>query len=117
MSKQDYTDAAAQARQAAASVAQTSAQLQTAQINLRFTNVPAPITGRIGRSLATVGALVTTNQADPLAVIQRLDPIYVDIQQSSAELLALRRALSQGGAAPTTASVRLKLEDLSLIHI
>lgn len=111
VSKQDYTDAAAQARQAAASVAQTSAQLQTAQINLRFTNVPAPITGRIGRSLATVGALVTTNQADPLAVIQRLDPIYVDIQQSSAELLALRRALSQGGAAPTTASVRLKLED------
>ncbi len=111
VSKQDYTDAAAQARQAAASVAQTSAQLQTAQINLRFTNVPAPITGRIGRSLATVGALVTANQADPLAVIQRLDPIYVDIQQSSAELLALRRALSQGGAAPTTASVRLKLED------
>lgn len=111
VAKQDYTDAAAQARQAAAQVAQTSAQLRTAQINLRFTNVPAPITGRIGRSLVTVGALVTSNQADPLAVIQRLDPIYVDIQQSSSELLALRRALAHGGAIPASANVRLKLGD------
>jgi len=111
ISKQDYTDAAAQARQAQAAVAQTSAQLQTAQINLRFTNVPAPITGRIGRSLLTEGALATANQADPLAVIQRLDPVYVDIQQSSADLLALRRALTRDGIVPTTAAVRLKLED------
>ena len=102
VSKQDYTDAAAAARQARAQVAQTGAQLQTARINLHFTRVPAPITGRIGRSLVTEGALVTTNQADPLAVIQRLDPIFVDIQQSSTELLALRRALAQQGrrAAP-----------------
>lgn len=112
VAKQDYTDAAAQARQAQASVAQTNAQLQTARINLRFTNVPAPITGRIGRSLFTEGALVTANQADPLAVIQRLDPIFVDIQQSSGELLALRRALAKGGGAiPATATVKLKLED------
>ena len=111
VSQQDYTDAAAQARQAAAAVAQNSAQLRTAQINLRFTRVPAPITGRIGRSLVTEGALVTTNQADPLAVIQRLDPIYVDIQQSSAEMLALRKSLAQGGLAPASATVRLKLED------
>lgn len=111
VSKQDYTDAAAQARQAAAAVAQTGAQLETARINLRYTNVPAPIGGRIGRSLFTEGALVTTNQADPLAVIQRLDPIYVDIQQSSAELLALRRALTRDGVAPASATVRLKLED------
>lgn len=111
VSKQDYTDAAAQARQAQASVAQNSAQLQSAQINLRFTRVPAPITGRIGRSLVTEGALVTANQADPLAVIQRLDPIYVDIQQSSAEMLALRKSLAQGGVAPASAQVRLKLED------
>jgi len=62
--------------------------------------VPAPITGRIGRSLFTEGALVTNNQADPLAVIQRLDPIFVDIQQSSGELLALRRALAQQGVVP-----------------
>lgn len=111
VSQQDYTDAAAQARQAAAAVAQNSALLRTAQINLRFTRVPAPITGRIGRSLVTEGALVTTNQADPLAVIQRLDPINVDIQQSSADMLSLRKALARGGLAPTTAVVRLRLED------
>jgi len=111
VSRQDYTDAAAQARQSAAAVRQNRAQLETARINLRFTRVPAPITGRIGRSLVTQGALVTANQADPLAVIQQLDPIYVDIQQSSAQLLALRRALGQAGAAPASAAVRLLLED------
>lgn len=111
VSQQDYTDAAAQARQASASVAQNAAQLQTARINLRFTRVPAPITGRIGRSLITEGSLVTTNQTDPLTTIQRLDPIYVDIQQSSADLLALRRQLAQRGVVPASATVRLKLED------
>jgi membrane fusion protein (multidrug efflux system) len=111
VSKQDYTDASAAARQASAQVAQTGAQLRTARINLQFTRVPAPITGRIGRSLVTEGALVTTNQADPLAVIQRLDPIYVDIQQSSAELLELRRSLAQQGVSPGSAGVKLKLED------
>ncbi|NIJ22449.1 membrane fusion protein (multidrug efflux system) [Sphingomonas naasensis] len=111
VSQQDYTDAAAQARQADAAVAQNNAQLRTAQINLRFTRVPAPITGRIGRSLVTEGALVTGNQADPLAVIQRLDPIFVDIQQSSAEMLALRKAMAKGGLTPASATVRLRLED------
>ena len=111
ISKQDYTDAAAQARQARATVAQNSAALETARINLRYTSIPAPISGRIGRSLSTVGALVTANQADPLAVIQRLDPIYVDIQQSSADLTTLRRSLSAGGVAPGNTQVRLKLED------
>lgn len=111
ISKQDYTDAAAQARQARASVAQSSAALDTARINLRYTSIPAPISGRIGRSLSTVGALVTANQADPLAVIQRLDPIYVDIQQSSADLTTLRRTLAAGGAAAGSTQVRLKLED------
>jgi membrane fusion protein (multidrug efflux system) len=111
VSEQDYTDALALARQADASVAQNAAQLRTAQINLRFTRVPAPITGRIGRSLITQGALVTARQTDPLAVIQLLDPIFVDIQQSSAELLALRKALAQEGVAPASAVVRLKLED------
>jgi membrane fusion protein (multidrug efflux system) len=111
ISQQDYTDAAAQARQARAAVAQNSAQLDTARINLRYTSIPAPISGRIGRSLSTVGALVTANQAEPLAVIQRLDPIYVDIQQSSADLTTLRRSLAAGGVAPGTTQVRLKLED------
>lgn len=109
VSKQDYADAIAQSRQATAAVAQSGAALDTAQINLRFTRVPAPITGRIGRSLFTTGALVTAGQADPLAVIQRLDPMFVDIQQSSAELLALRRTAN--GATRGSADARLKLED------
>lgn len=111
VSKQDYTDAQAAANQAVAAVAQTKAALDTAKINLRFTTVPAPITGRIGRSLATTGALVTVGQTDPLTSIQRLDPIFVDIQQSSADLVALRRSLSSGGTTPSSAGVSLTLED------
>lgn len=111
VSKQDYTDAVASQRQAEASIAQNRAQLETARVNLRFTTVPAPITGRIGRSLFTVGALVTTSQADPLATIQQLDPIFVDIQQSAADLLQLRRRMATGGVLPANATVRLKLED------
>src|SRR5437868_1125077 len=114
ISKQDYTDALAQARQADASVAQNNATLRAAQVNMRFTRVPAPITGRIGLSNVTEGALVTANQVDALATITRLDPVYVDIQQSAADLLKLRAALSQGGAIPTSAQVRLKLPDGSL---
>jgi membrane fusion protein (multidrug efflux system) len=111
VAKQDYTDAAAAAKQAVAAVAQTKAALETARINLRFTRVPAPISGRIGRSLATTGALVTNGQADPLTTIQRLDPIFVDIQQSSADLVALRRSLSAGGVTPSSTAVHLVLED------
>ena len=111
VSKQDYTDALSQARQAEASIAQNNAALRTAQINLRYTRVPAPITGRIGLSSVTEGALVTANQTDPLTTITRLDPVYVDIQESAADLLALRRSLSEGGTVQTTASVRLKLPD------
>lgn len=111
VSQQDYENAVAAAAQAAATVAQTKAALETARINLRFTTVPAPISGRIGRSLFTVGALVTSSQADPLASIQQLDPIFIDIQQSSGELLALRQALASGGLVPGSAAVRFKLED------
>jgi len=111
ISKQDYTNAVAQARQADASVAQNAAALRSAQINQRFTRVPAPITGRIGLSTVTEGALVTANQTDALTTITRLDPVFVDIQESAADLLALRRALSQGGVVPTAATVRLKLPD------
>ncbi len=111
VSQQDYTDANAQARAARASVAQNEAALETARINLRFTTIPAPITGRIGRSLATVGALVSSNQADPLAVIQRVDPVFVDIQQSSAELTALRQSFTKGDLLQGSTSVRLILED------
>lgn len=111
VSLQEYVDAAAAARQAAAAVQQSRAQVQTADVNLQFTRVPAPITGRIGRSLFTVGALVTGNQPEPLAVIQGVDPVFVDIQQSSAELLTLRRSLALGGSVPASAEVSLILED------
>jgi membrane fusion protein (multidrug efflux system) len=111
ISKQDYTNAVAQARQADAAVAQNSAALRSAQINQRFTRVPAPISGRVGLSAVTEGALVTANQPDAMTTITRLDPIYVDIQESAADLLALRRALSQSGVVPTSAQVRLKLPD------
>lgn len=111
VSKQDYTNAVSQARQAEAAIAQNQAALRAAQINLRFTRVPAPISGRIGISNVTEGALVTENQTDPLTTITRLDPVNVDIQESAADLIALRRALSQSGVAPTSAQVRLKLPD------
>jgi len=111
ISKQDYTDALAQARQADAAVAQNNATLRAAQVNMRFTRVPAPITGLIGLSTVTEGALVTANQTGPLTTITRLDPVYVDIQESAADLLALRKALAVGSAVPTTAQVRLKLPD------
>jgi membrane fusion protein (multidrug efflux system) len=117
VSRQDYVNATAQARQAQAAVAQTRARLRSAQVSLQFTKVPAPITGRIGRSLFTEGALVTASQAEPLAVIQRLDPIFVDIQQSSADLLRLRRALAGKGATPGDASVQLTLEDGSTYEL
>ena len=111
ISKQDYTNAVAQARQADAAVAPNSAAVRSAQITLRFTRVPAPITGRIGLSNFTEGALVTANQADPLTTITRLDPVFVDIQQSAADLLNIRQSLANGGVAPTTAQVRIKLPD------
>ena len=111
IAEQDYTDALAQARVARAAVAQNAAALETARINLRYTTLSAPISGRIGRSLATPGALVSASQAAPLAVIQQTDPMYVDMQQSSAELTALRRAIASGGTAAGSASVRLRLED------
>jgi membrane fusion protein (multidrug efflux system) len=109
VSKQDYTDALSQARQAEAAIAQNNAALRTAQINLRYTRVPAPISGRIGLSNVTEGALVTANQTESLATITRLDPVYVDIQQAASDLLGLRQALAGDGVIPTTAQVRLKL--------
>ena len=111
ISKQDYTNAVAQARQADAAVAQQTAALRTAQINQRYTRVPAPITGRVGLSNFTEGALVTSGQTQPLTTITRLDPVYVDIQESAADLLSLRQSLAQGGAVPTTAQVHLILPD------
>jgi len=114
VSQQDYTDALAQARQSAAQVQQAHAALQTSRINLGFTRVPAPITGRVGRSIVTTGALVTSGQANALTTITRLDPMLVDIQQSSADLLALRRRFASGGAQTSGTAVQLLLEDGSV---
>lgn len=111
VSKQEYADALAAARAADATIAQSRAQLNTAQITLRYATITAPISGRIGRSTVTQGALVSASQADPLATIQRLDPVYVDVQQSGADLIALRRMLASGGAVPASAEVHLLLED------
>jgi membrane fusion protein (multidrug efflux system) len=93
---------------------QNEASLRSAQINLRYTKVMAPISGRIGRSAVTEGALVTNGQTTALATIQQLDPIYVDVTQSSAEMLKLRRDLETGKlqkAGDNAATVKLTLED------
>jgi membrane fusion protein, multidrug efflux system len=111
ISKQDVDDITASALQAKANVHQSLAQQEAAQINFAYTRIVAPITGRIGRSTVTPGALVTANQQIPLATIQQLDPIYVDMTQSSQQLLQLRRALSKGTVAPANAAVRLRFED------
>lgn len=111
VSAQDRDDVIATARQAQAAVQQARASLQTSNVNLEFTLVRAPISGRIGRTLFTPGALVTASQDDPLTTIQQLDPIYVDVTQSSAQLLALRRSLASGKTLPASATIRLKLDD------
>ena len=118
ISKQDYDDIAAQVRLAEADVAASKASLQSADINLRYSTVRAPISGQTGPSAVTVGALVTANQATPLVTIQRMDPVYVDISQSSAELLHLRQQLSQGALdRSSNTRVKLKLEDGSFYNL
>lgn len=107
VSKQEYDDANAKRLQAEAS-------LKSAQIDLRYTKVLAPISGRIGRSSVTEGALVSNGQTNAMATIQQLDPIYVDVTQSTAELLKLRRDLESGKlqkAGDNAAKVQLVLED------
>jgi membrane fusion protein (multidrug efflux system) len=96
VSKQDYDNAVAGQRQAEADVASAKAAVDTARINLVYTKVLSPISGRIGRSSVTEGALVTASQVNPLATVQALDPIYVDVTQSTTELLRLQRDLASG---------------------
>jgi membrane fusion protein (multidrug efflux system) len=114
VAKQDYDDARAAYGQAQANVEQQRAATAAARINLDFTRVTAPISGRIGRSSVTPGALVTASQATALATIQRLDPIYVDLTQSADEVLKLRRDIAAGQidrSAGAEVAVRLKLDD------
>lgn len=111
VSQQELDNAQSAYEQAKATVAINEAVLKTARTNLRYTQVSAPISGRIGRSSITRGALVTSAQTDPLATIQKLDPMYVDLTQSSDEYMALRKQLTENGIKPTELSVRLKLEN------
>jgi membrane fusion protein, multidrug efflux system len=111
VSKQEADDARATFQQATAAVAQKQAALQAARINIGYTAISAPISGRIGTSAVTVGALVTANQPQPLAVIRSLDPIYVDLTQSSEERLRLRAQLGAGTLKAGTAKVKLVLGD------
>ncbi len=117
VSKQANDEAVAALKQAQAEVGAAKAALQSARIDLGFTRVTSPISGRIGRSTVTPGALVTANQAQALATVQQLDPIYVDLTQSSAELLRMRRDFASGKvqrSTDATVPVELVLEDGSV---
>ena len=96
VSNQDYDDAAAALKQIQADIAFGKASVDTARINLKYTSITAPISGRIGKSNVTEGTLVVAQQPTVLATIQRLDPIYVDVPQSTSEMLRLRRGLKEG---------------------
>jgi len=114
VSKQDNDDAQAAFQQAQAEVVSAKAALETAHINLGYTRVTSPIAGRIGKSSVTPGALVTANQATALATVQQIDPIYVDVTQSSAEVMRLKRDLASGKlkkAGNGGAKVKLLFED------
>lgn len=114
VSQQDYDDAHAALKQAEADVASAKAAVETARINLAYTRVTAPISGRIGRSTVTDGALATANQAQALATIQQISSMYVDVTQPSSELLTLKRNLASGllkNSGAAQAKVKLLLED------
>jgi len=96
VSRQEYDDAASALSQTEADIAYGQATVETARINLAYTRITAPISGRIGRSNATEGAIVTAYQPQALATIQQMDPIYVDVPQSTTELLRLKRRLAGG---------------------
>lgn len=114
VSRQEYDDTVAALKQAEAEIAAGKAAVEAARINLGYTRVTAPITGRIGKSSVTVGALVTAGQGVPLSTIQRIDPVYVDVTQSSAILLQLQKSMASGGLkrdSANRAKVKLFLED------
>jgi membrane fusion protein (multidrug efflux system) len=119
IARQDYENAITTAQQARADVAAQEAALRTATIDLGRTTVKAPISGRIGRSAVTTGGLVTASQTTALSTIQRLDPIYVDITQSSVDQLRLRKQLLAGNLSrgANAARIRLKLEDGTLYPV
>ena len=118
VSKQDYDNAVAAEGQAAADVAAGKAAVDTAQINLGYTDVTSPITGRIGKSSVTEGALATADQSTALATVQDLSKIYVDLTESAGDVMRLEQAFSQGGVGkPASAQVTLVLEDGTIYPI
>ena len=111
VSQQDHERALAAAAEAAADVAAYRAALQSAEVNLGYTRITSPIAGRAGKSSVTQGALVTANQAQALVTVQQLDPMYVDLAQSSAELLQLRKDIEAGRVEQDGIAARIVLED------
>ncbi|MBP6406757.1 MAG: efflux RND transporter periplasmic adaptor subunit [Ramlibacter sp.] len=115
VSQQEYANAVAAQQAGQADVAAAKAAIATAQINLKYASVVAPISGRIGRALVTEGALVGQGEATPLAVVQQINPLYVNFTQSAAQVMELRRAMEMGrlkrASGTDAASVRLVLED------
>lgn len=114
VSRQDYDEAVAALEQAQATIELRRAEVESARIDLSYTPIKAPISGRIGKSNITVGALVTAHQPTPLATIQQIDPIYVDVTQSTAELLRLKQGMETGRLSKDDENqrrVRLRLED------
>lgn len=115
ISKQEYANAVAAQKQAEADVAVAKANVQTASINLAYASVTSPISGRIGRALVTEGALVGQGEATQLAVVQQIDPVYVNFTQSAGEVMKLRNAMAGGqfkaASGAEAASVRVVLED------
>ncbi|TVU73698.1 MULTISPECIES: efflux RND transporter periplasmic adaptor subunit [Cobetia] len=117
VSQQNYDDAVATVGEGRADVASAKASLTSAQINLDYSVVTSPISGRIGKSSVTKGALVTASQDTSLATVQQLDPIYIDVTQSASEVLRLKRELAENrdaSAAPEQAPVELVMEDGSV---
>ena len=112
ISRQELDNAISNHRQARARVDKAKAELETAAINLAYTQIKAPVSGRIGASSVTAGALVTANQTQPLATIQQIDRVYVDLNQSSVDAIRLRRSLAVGTVSSNrNIKVRLMLED------
>ncbi|MBJ9171200.1 efflux RND transporter periplasmic adaptor subunit [Citrobacter koseri] len=113
ISQQEYDQAIADARQADAAVIAAKAAVESARINLAYTKVTSPIRGRIGKSSVTEGALVTNGQATELATVQQLDPIYVDVTQSSSDFMRLRQSVEQGSLHKdnTRSNVELVMEN------
>ncbi len=120
ISQQEFNDSEAAYQQAQADLGSSEAALQTANINLRFTRITSPISGKIGLSSVKRGALVTANQIQALATVQQLDPIYVDIVEPTSELIRLKKALENGQLKrvdKNTAAVKLILEDKSVYSL